>query len=81
MTGDIKGGAEGHDEDPPHDDGIESALKDGIDDEAKRKKVMNRLLTTRLDKLVTKKDDACVWPLLPSFCSERISLQWKRFIE
>jgi len=23
MTGDIKGGAEGHEEDPPHDDGIE----------------------------------------------------------
>jgi len=64
MTGDTKGGAEGHDEDPQQDDGHESGLKDGADDDAKRKKVMNRLLTARLDKLVAKKGDACVPVLL-----------------
>jgi len=58
MTGDTKGGAEGHDEDPPQDDGNESGLKDGADDDPKRRKVMIRLLTVRLDKLVAKKDDA-----------------------
>ncbi|KAI0253274.1 Bromodomain-containing protein [Lactifluus subvellereus] len=56
MTGDTKGGAEGHDEEPAQEDGHES--KDGIDDETKRKKTMTRLLTVRLDKLVAKKDDA-----------------------
>jgi hypothetical protein len=66
MTGDTKGGAEGHDEDPQQDDGHESGLKDGADDDAKRKKVMNRLLTVRLDKLVAKKGDACVPVLLLS---------------
>jgi chromatin structure-remodeling complex subunit RSC4 len=60
MTGDTKGGAEGHDDDPQQDDGHESGLKDGADDDTKRKKVMNRLLTARLDKLVAKKGDACV---------------------
>jgi len=64
MTGDTKGGAEGHDEDPPQDDGNESGLKDGADGDPKRKKVMIRLLTARLDKLVTKKDDACALVLL-----------------
>ncbi|KAF8481637.1 RSC complex protein, partial [Russula ochroleuca] len=58
MTGDTKGGADGHDEDPPQDDGHESGLKDGFDDDAKKKRVMSRLLTGRLDKLVAKKDDA-----------------------
>lgn len=58
MTGDTKGGAEGHDEDPPQDDGHESGLKDGFDDDAKKKRVMSRLLTARLDKLVAKKDDS-----------------------
>ena len=64
MTGDTRGGAEGHDEDPQHDDGHESGLKDGADDDTKRKKVMIRLLTARLDKLVAKKNDACVPVLL-----------------
>ena len=60
MTGDTKGGTEGHDDDLPQDDGHDSGFKDGFDDEAKRKRVMNRLLTGRLDKLVAKKDDSCV---------------------
>ncbi|KAH9958985.1 Bromodomain-containing protein [Russula dissimulans] len=58
MTGDTKGASEGHEEDLPQDDGNESGLKDGMDDEAKKKKIMIRLLTARLDKLVAKKDDA-----------------------
>ncbi|KAF8492788.1 RSC complex protein [Russula emetica] len=58
MTGDTKGGTEGHEDDPPQDDGHDSGFKDGFDDEGKRKRVMNRLLTGRLDKLVAKKDDA-----------------------
>jgi hypothetical protein len=65
MTGDTKGGTEGHDDDAPQDDGHDSGFKDGFDDDSKKKKVMNRLLTGRLDKLVAKKDDACVHP----FCS------------
>jgi hypothetical protein len=70
MTGDTKGGAEGHDEDPQQDDNHDSGLKDGPDDEPKRKKVMIRLLTARLDKLVAKKDDACVQvPLFSSIFS------------
>ena len=82
MTGDTKGGAEGHDEDILQDDGHESGLKDGFDDEAKKKKVMSRLLTGRLDKLVAKKDDACVRSLfLPSLLSEGICLQRKRTIK
>lgn len=64
MTGDTKGGAEGHDEDLLQDDGHDFGLKDGTDDEAKKKKVMARLLTTRLDKLVAKKDDVCAQALL-----------------
>jgi hypothetical protein len=60
MTGDTKGGAEGHDDDAPQDDGHDSGLKEGFDDEAKRKRVMSRLLTGRLDKLVAKKDDGYV---------------------
>jgi len=75
MTGDTKGGTEGHDDDPLQDDGHDSGLKDGFDDEAKRKRVMNRLLTGRLDKLVAKKDDACVQSLVfPSLMFERICL-------
>ena len=66
MTGDTKGGAEGHDEDLQQDDGHESGLKDGAENDTKRKKVMNRLLTARLVKLVAKKDDACVPVLLLS---------------
>ena len=66
MTGDTKGGTEGHDDDPPQDDGHDSGFKDGFDDEAKKKRVMNRLLTGRLDKLVGKEDDACVRSLLLS---------------
>jgi len=31
-----------------------------MDDETKKKKLMIRLLTARLDKLVAKKDDMCV---------------------
>jgi hypothetical protein len=58
MTGDTKGGTEGHDDDPPQDDGHDSGFKDGFDDDAKTKRVMNRLLTVRLDKLVGKEDDA-----------------------
>lgn len=58
MTGDTKGGTEGHDDDPPQDDGHDSGFKDGFVDDAKKKRVMNRLLTSRLDKLVEKKDDA-----------------------
>jgi hypothetical protein len=65
MTGDTKGGTEGHDDDPQQDDGHDSGVKDGFD-EAKRKRVMNRLLTGRLDKLVDKKDDTCVQSLLLS---------------
>jgi chromatin structure-remodeling complex subunit RSC4 len=57
MTGDTKGGAEGHDEEFAQEDGHEP--KDGIDDETKRRKTMTRLLAARLDKLVAKKDDAC----------------------
>ena len=64
MTGDTKGGAEGHDDDI-QDDGHESGLKDGFDDEAKKKRVMSRLLTGRLDKLVAKKDDSCAQSLFP----------------
>lgn len=56
MTGDTKDEAE-HNEDPLQEDGHESGLKDGGDDEPKKKKVMARLLTARLDKLVAKKDD------------------------
>ncbi len=52
-------GTEGHDDDPPQDDGHDSGFKDGFDDEAKKKRVMSRLLTGRLDKLVAKKDDTC----------------------
>lgn len=82
MTGDTKGGAEGHDEDPPQDDGNESGLKDGGDDDPKRKKVMNRLLTAKLDKLVAKKDDACALvPLLPTSSSQCIFMQRKRAIK
>ena len=82
MTGDTKGGAEGHDEDIIQDDGHESGLKDGFDDEAKKKRVMSRLLTSRLDKLVAKKDDACVQSLfLPSLLSKCICSQWKRTIK
>ncbi|KAI9438434.1 RSC complex protein [Lactarius psammicola] len=58
MTGDTKDEAEGHNEDPLQEDGHESGLKDGTDDEPKKKKAMTRLLTVRLDKLVAKKDDA-----------------------
>ena len=57
MTGDTRGGAEGHDEELAQEDGHES--RDGIDDETKRRKAMTRLLTVRLDKLVAKKDDEC----------------------
>jgi hypothetical protein len=75
MTGDTKGGTEGHDDDPPQDDVHDSGFKDGFDDETKRKKVMNRLLTGKLDKLVAKKDDACVQSLLlSSLIFERICL-------
>jgi hypothetical protein len=80
MTGDTKGGAEGHDEELAQEDGHES--KDGIDDETKRKKAMNRLLTVRLDKLVAKKDDACAPTFLPSASFfQRICLQWKHSIK
>ena len=82
MTGDTKGAADVHDEDPLQDDGHESGVKDGFDDEAKKKKVMTRLLTGRLDKLVAKKDDACALPLfLPFLRSKCICLQWKRTIK
>jgi hypothetical protein len=75
MTGDTKGGTEGHDDDAPQDDGHDSGFKDGFDDDSKKKKVMNRLLTGRLDKLVAKKDDACVHPfLLSSLTFERVCL-------
>ncbi len=67
MTGDTKDEAEGHNEDPLQEDGHESGLKDGIDDEPKKKKVMSRLLTVKLDKLVAKKDDACVVTFLAFF--------------
>ena len=67
MTGDTKDEAEGHNEDPLQEDGHESGLRDGIDEEPKKKKFMTRLLTTRLDKLVAKKDDACVVAFLVSF--------------
>ncbi len=61
MTGDTtKGEADGHDEDTLHEDGQESGLKDVVDDDPKKRKVMSRLLSSRLDKLVAKKDDACV---------------------
>jgi hypothetical protein len=63
MTGDTKGGAEGHDEELALEDGHE--LRDGIDDETKRRKAMTRLLTVRLDKLVAKKDDECAPISLP----------------
>jgi hypothetical protein len=73
MTGDTKGGTEGHDDEAPQDDGHESGPKEGFDDEAKRKRVMTRLLSGRLDKLVAKKDDACVHSFLfSSPSSERI---------
>lgn len=82
MTGDTTGGAEGHDEDPPQDDGNESGLKDGADDDPKRKKLMIRLLTARLDKLVAKKDDACALVfLLPTSFSQHIFMQRKRSIK
>ncbi|KAH9166891.1 Bromodomain-containing protein [Lactarius sanguifluus] len=58
MTGDTKDEAEGHNEDPLQEDGHESGLRDGVDDEPKKRKVMARLLSARLDKLVAKKDDA-----------------------
>lgn len=75
MTGDTKGGTEGHDDDAPQDDGHDSGLKEGFDDETKRKRVMSRLLTGRLDKLVAKKDDACVRSFLfSSLIFERICL-------
>ncbi|KAI0067972.1 Bromodomain-containing protein [Artomyces pyxidatus] len=54
MTGDTKGGEEGHDE------GDEGAAKAGSGDEGGKKKKMpslTRLLSMRLDKLVAKKDD------------------------
>ena len=60
MTGDTKDEGEGHNEDHLQEDGHESGLKDGIEEEPKKKKVMVRLLTARLDKLVAKKDDSCV---------------------
>jgi hypothetical protein len=82
MTGDTKGGAEGHDEDPQQDDGRESGLKDVADDDTKKKKIMTRLLTARLDKLVVKKDDACAQVLLfLPLSSQCISIQWKRSIK
>ncbi len=82
MTGDTKGGTEGHDDDPPQDDGHDSGFKDGFDDEAKKKRVMNRLLTGRLDKLVAKKDDVCVQSLLlPSLLFEHICSQRNRTIK
>ncbi|KAI9444525.1 Bromodomain-containing protein [Lactarius indigo] len=58
MTGDTKDEAEGHNDDPLQEDGHETGLKEGVDDEPKKKKFMARLLTARLDKLVAKKDDA-----------------------
>jgi hypothetical protein len=82
MTGDTKGGAEGHDEDPAQDDGNDSGLKDGADDDPKKRKVMIRLLTARLDKLVAKKDDACALVLsLPSPSSQCLLMQRKRSIK
>ena len=60
MTGDSKDEAEGHNEDPLQEDGQESGIKDGIEEEPKKKKVMARHLTARLDKLVAKTDDECV---------------------
>jgi hypothetical protein len=68
MTGDTKDEAEGHNEDPLQEDGHESGLKDGVEEEPKKKKFMTRLLTARLDKLVAKKDDACVVAFLAFFC-------------
>ncbi|KAI0275197.1 Bromodomain-containing protein [Gloeopeniophorella convolvens] len=53
MTGDTKGATEGHEEDGGHEE-----AQDSPDDEVKRKKAMTKLLTTRLDKLIAKKDDA-----------------------
>ena len=67
MTGDTKDEAEGHNEDTLHEDGHESGLKDGVEEEPKKKKVMARHLTVRLDKLVAKKDDACVVTFLSLF--------------
>ena len=67
MTGDTKDEAEGHNEDPLQEDGHDSGLKDGIEEEPKKKKIMTRLLTVRLDKLVAKKDDACVVAFLAFF--------------
>lgn len=80
MTGDTKGGAEGHDEELAQEDGHES--KDGIDDETRRKKTMIKLLTVKLDKLVAKKDDACA-PAFIAFTSfsERTYFQWKHSIK
>ncbi|KAF8257457.1 Bromodomain-containing protein [Lactarius quietus] len=68
MTGDTKDEAEGHNEDALLEDGHESGVKDGLEEEPKKKKTMARLLTTRLDKLVAKKDDACVVAFLAFFC-------------
>ena len=60
MTGDTKDEAEGHNEDHLQEDGHEIGLKDGLEEEPKKKKSMARLLTVRLDKLVAKKDDEYV---------------------
>jgi hypothetical protein len=82
MTGDTKGGAEGHDEDPQQDDGRESGLKVVANYDTKKKKIMIRLLTIRLDKLVAQKDDACAQVLLfLPLSSQCISIQRKRSIK
>jgi hypothetical protein len=67
MTGDTKDEAEGHNEDHLQEDGHETGLKEGLEEEPKKKKTLARLLTVRLDKLVAKKDDACVFSFLSLF--------------
>ena len=73
MTGDTKDEAEGHNEDNLQEDGHETGLKDGLEEEPKKKKTMARLLTVRLDKLVAKKDDAYVFDCLGLFFSLNMS--------
>ena len=73
MTGDTKDEAEGHNEDHLQEDGHEIGLKDGLEEEPKKKKSMARLLTVRLDKLVAKKDDEYVFGFLGLFFSTNMS--------
>jgi chromatin structure-remodeling complex subunit RSC4 len=74
MTGDTKDDAEGHNEDHLQEDGHETGLKDGVEEEPKKKKTMARLLTVRMDKLVAKKDDACVFGFLGLLFSLNMSV-------